>query len=496
MLFSSVIFLWIFLPVVLVGNFILSRMKFQSGERRIRAKNGFLLTASLVFYAWGGIYYLFIMLFSIGINFIGGRAIGRPGREAGAKKRILLLTISLNLGMLFYFKYFNMLLTAVEALLQSEKGAGSVLHAMLGMERTGATGIADVVLPIGISFFTFQAMSYVLDVYRGKTPVQESLPAFALYVALFPQLIAGPIVQYNDVAEQLGNRRETLGLFSSGQKRFCYGLAKKVLIANTLAEVADQVWALETGKLGASVAWLGMVSYTLQIYYDFSGYSDMAIGIGRMFGFRFKENFRYPYTSLSVREFWRRWHISLSAWFREYVYIPLGGSRDGTLRTCRNLFIVFLLTGIWHGANFTFWSWGLYYAVFMIAERLFLGRWLDKNRIRPLNWMYTMFVVMVGWVYFRSDNIWVANAFVGQLFRFGAGEYSVLSFLSMKVILAFGAAILCGGFLQRGAGKLRERMQGYLVPAAADYCLQLVLFVLSIMLIVSGTYNPFIYFQF
>ena len=244
------------------------------------------------------------------------------------------------------------------------------------------------------------------------------------------------------------------------------------------------------------MAWLGMIAYTLQIYFDFSGYSDMAIGIGRMLGFRFRENFCYPYTSLSVREFWRRWHISLSSWFREYVYIPLGGSRGTLFVTCRNIFIVFLLTGIWHGANFTFWTWGLYYAVLMLLERLFLGRLLDKNPVKPLNWIYTMFAVMVGWVFFRSDSIAIAVEYVRQLFNFGASEYSILSFLSMRVLLVLAAAVLCSGFLQRALKGIWEKLRGNLVILTADSVFQLALLAYSIVLIASGTYNPFVYFQF
>lgn len=466
MLFSSALFIWIFLPAVLVGNFIISCVRFQREETRFRIKNWFLLLASLFFYAWGGISHLFLMLFSILINFFGGYALGQSAGSERRRKIILCLVIVINLGLLFYFKYFNML------------------------------GLWEVALPIGISFFTFQAMSYVFDVYRGNVPVQSGLSDFALYVSLFPQLIAGPIVQYRDVAQQLKSRRESLAVFASGQKRFCYGMAKKVIIANTMAEVADQIWALEVTELGAPAAWLGMVAYTLQIYYDFSGYSDMAIGIGRMLGFQFRENFRYPYTSLSVQEFWRRWHISLSSWFREYVYIPLGGSRGTLFATCRNLVIVFLLTGIWHGANFTFWVWGLYYAALMLLERLFLGKLLERNPLKLLNWIYTIFAVMVGWVFFRSDSVAAAVGYIGQLFRTGASEYGILSFLSMKILLALAAALLCSGFLQRVLGKSWEKWSENTVVMVLDFVLQLVLLAYSIVLIISGTYNPFIYFQF
>lgn len=260
------------------------------------------------------------------------------------------------------------------------------------------------------------------------------------------------------------------------------------MISNTLGATADQIWALETNQLGAGLAWLGMISYTLQIYYDFSGYSDMAIGLGRMLGFKWKENFDYPYTSLSVQEFWRRWHISLSSWFKNYVYIPLGGNRKGQATTCRNLLIVFLLTGIWHGANFTFIFWGLMYAVLLVAERLFLGRLLQKNPLKIFNWIYTMFFVMIGWVFFRSDNLVVARRYVRQLFSFGTSQYSVLSYLSMQVILALVLGVLGAGFIQKIFRK-KPKICG-------SFAVQIAILAISILSIAAGTYNPFIYFQF
>lgn len=347
--------------------------------------------------------------------------------------------------------------------------------------------IAKIVLPIGISFFTFQAMSYVVDVYRDTVPPQTNILDFALYISLFPQLIAGPIVQYSDIAMALQQRRESMEDFLYGVKRFCFGMGKKVLIANTLGHVADQIWGLEIDQLGAALAWLGMISYTLQIYYDFSGYSDMAIGLGSMLGFHWKENFNYPYTSLSIQEFWRRWHISLSSWFKNYVYIPLGGNRKGQLKTCRNLFFVFLLTGIWHGANFTFIIWGLMYAVLLIVERLFLGRLLQKNPLKIINWIYTMFFVMIGWVFFRSDSLVVAKHYLQQLFSPG-GLHSVLSYLSMQVLLALAFGILGAGFLQRAVKKTSKLFD--------SFALQMVVLAASMLWVIAGTYNPFIYFQF
>jgi len=497
MLFSSMIFLWIFLPFVLIGNFLLSKMPFSSQAARIRCKNVFLLFSSLLFYAWGGIYYLFIMLGVIVVNFIGGIRIHKS-QAPRRKKRILAWTVVLNLSVLFFFKYFNMMIAMIEAVMAFAAGKerGGFWESFITLQGTGELGIEKIVLPIGISFFIFQAMSYVIDVYKGTAPVQAHLFDFALYVAFFPQLIAGPIVQYSDIAKQLLERRESGSLFVEGQTRFCCGLAKKVLIANTLGNVADQIWELEIGTIGAGIAWLGAVSYTLQIYYDFSGYSDMAIGLGKMLGFRFRENFSYPYISSSVQEFWRRWHISLSSWFKNYIYIPLGGNRKGLYKTCRNIFIVFLLTGIWHGANFTFIFWGLMYAVILIAERLFLGRMLEKNPVKLLNHIYVLGIVMIGWIIFRSDNILIAGEFIGQLFCAGSGKNSVLSYLSMKVLLALLAGILCSGFLQKYTEKLMRRLRGNAIWDGAAYIGQILLLILCIISLAAGTYNPFIYFQF
>lgn len=488
MLFSSMVFLWIFLPVVIIGNGLLTRLPFSDEKRKTRCKNTFLLICSLFFYAWGGIYYILIMLGVIVLDFLGAYWVSR--QKGAQRKAMLAVTILLNLLILFFFKYFNMLVAMVETVMSWHSGTlqDRFLVELFSLEGTGALGIEKIVLPIGISFFTFQAMSYVVDVYRDTVPPQTNILDFALYISLFPQLIAGPIVQYSDIAAALNHRNESMEDFLEGVRRFCYGLGKKVLISNTLGNTADHIWAIETNELGAGLAWLGMLSYTLQIYYDFSGYSDMAIGLGRMLGFKWKENFDYPYTSLSIQEFWRRWHISLSSWFKNYVYIPLGGNRKGMAATCRNLVIVFLLTGIWHGANFTFIFWGLMYAVLLVAERLFLGRFLQKNPLKIINWIYTMFFVMIGWVFFRSDNLVMARRYIRQLFCFGTSEYSVLSYLSMQVILALVLGILGMGFVQRAFRK-KPRFRG-------SFAVQIAILVLSILFIAAGTYNPFIYFQF
>jgi len=490
MLFSSMIFLWIFLPCVLFGNFILTILPFSDERKRLRAKNILLLVSSLLFYAWGGIYYLLIMASCIVINYLGGQLITYRYKEKKERRRCLAAVIALNLTILFVFKYFNMAVIIVENIL--DPGAGSLIN----MTGTGALGIKEIVLPIGISFFTFQAMSYVIDVYRGDAPVQDNFLDFALYVAFFPQLIAGPIVRYKDIAAQISSRPERVKQKAEGIRRFCYGLGKKVLLANTFAAAADSIWGLNRPAAGAA-AWLGAVCYTLQIYYDFSGYSDMAIGLGKMFGFDFKENFNYPYISDSVREFWRRWHISLSTWFREYVYIPLGGNRKGKARTYRNLFLVFLLTGIWHGANFTFILWGLGHGVLLVLERIGLGKLLAKNRFKWINHLYTMFFVVCGWVLFRSDTVSQAAEFLkGMFFMRGADPAGLLSFLSMKLILCLIIGIALAGPLQQ---KLKRRFNTdrELRPdMRLNFVVQIAILFLSVLSLVSGTYNPFIYFQF
>ena len=494
MLFSSMIFIWIFLPTVLIVNFILSIANFPNEEKRMRVKNIFLLFSSFIFLGWGGIYYLLIMLTSIGINFCGGYYLSTSKKEH--KKILLIGVIILNLGMLFIFKYFNFLVVIIESFMNIGNDSETIWKSMLLMEGTGKLGIKEIALPIGISFFTFQSMSYVIDVYMGKAKVQKNLIDFALYVALFPQLIAGPIVKYSDVAKQLKHRQETMLLFLEGTKRFCYGLAKKVLLSNTFAEIADEIWELNIDKLGAPLAWLATIAYTLQIYYDFSGYSDMAIGIGKMLGFQFKENFNYPYTALSIQDFWRRWHISLSSWFKEYVYIPLGGNRKGQFKTYINLFIVFLLTGIWHGANFTFIAWGLIYAILLIIERMFLGKLLEKNPLKFLNWIYTIFAVMICWIFFRSDNIIQATKFIKQLFSTNTSAYSILSYTSMKTIVFFILGILFMGIFQRLLKSKYDKVKNKPLILSIDFVIQIALLTLSIFSIVSGTYNPFIYFQF
>ena len=377
MLFSSSVFLFLFLPGVLIVYYLLLRPWRQ-------AQNIFLLLASLVFYAWGEPWFVLVMMLSIAVNYGFGLWVDRDGRRGGARLPVV-LAVLFNLGILFVFKYLTFTLSILNRL-----GAAFV--------------IPGIELPIGISFFTFQALSYVLDVKRGRGQVQRSPLKVGLYISFFPQLIAGPIVKYETVADQIDHRRETWEDFSAGCARFIVGLGKKVLLSNQLALVADRAFLLEgADKLTTSFAWLGALCYTLQIYYDFSGYSDMAIGLGKLFGFHFLENFQYPYLSQSVTEFWRRWHISLSTWFRDYVYFPLGGSRVSSRgKHIRNLFVVWLLTGIWHGANWTFLAWGLFYFVLLVLEKYgHLGRgWPEVCR-----WLFTFLMVNFAWVVFRADGL-------------------------------------------------------------------------------------------
>lgn len=495
MLFSSMIFIWAFLPIVIIVNYFFNLI-LRKSKNRMHVKNVFLLIASLVFYAWGGIYFCAIMLFSILINFLGGYIVSAIDEKSKFLRGFsLFLVIFINLLVLIYFKYFNMILVIIEQVLAKPISNQILFDNIVNMKRTYAIAIKDIVLPIGISFFTFQAMSYVIDVYRGNAKPQKNILDFGLYVALFPQLIAGPIVKYADVALQINDRKETSEKFLSGVKRFCYGLGKKVIIANTFASIVDDIWALDLSHIGLIIAWFGAISYAMQIYYDFSGYSDMAIGLGRIFGFEFKENFHYPYMATSIVDFWRRWHISLTSWFREYVYFPLGGSKKGDFRTSLNIFIVFLLTGIWHGANWTFIIWGLVFAIIQIFERVFLMDKLKRNPIKFINWLYAMLVVMFLWILFRANNIYDALIYIKQLFIFDS-KYSILTYLSMKVIIALILAVLGMGVLQKIFDSTYSKVKNEKVICFFDFIIQMLILFYSILSIVSGTYNPFIYFQF
>lgn len=493
MLFSSVIFIWHFLPMVLLCYLAVGLIFNNNPARKRKAQNIVLLISSLVFYGFGGFAYLILMGAVLFVNYFG--AFSLVGK--GSKGRLVMLIFA-NLFILFCFKYLNLFVLIFENIsyaIDKNEWLYSIRN-IVTLTRTGKLSWVDIALPLGISFYIFQSVSYICDVYRGKAKLQESFLKFALYISFFPQLVAGPIVQYSEIEDQLENREGSLGLFSSGVETFIYGLAKKVLIANTVAKVADDIWALKISGLGASITWLALICYTMQIYFDFSGYSDMAIGLGRMFGFKFRRNFDYPYISTSIQDFWRRWHISLSSWFRDYVYIPLGGSRCSHIKHIRNLFIVFLLTGIWHGANFTFLIWGLMYAILLVIEKLFLGKVLKANPIKIINRIYTMAFVMLGWVFFRSDNILQALRFIKELFRKGTGDYNILSFLSTKVILALILGFIFMTPIYPSIRKKVSTLRTKWLFRGIETIIQIALFVISMIMIVSSTYNPFIYFQF
>ncbi len=478
MVFSSMTFLWIFLPSVLAVNYALSLIKRENV--RILCKNIALLLASLIFYAWGGVYYLLIILASILGNYLFALWIDFAvvRQNEASRKAAFVLDIIFNLGLLFYFKYTNFFVGIIESIAKAD------------------FGLKEVVLPVGISFFTFQAMSYVIDVYTGKVKCQKNPLLVFLYVSFFPQLVAGPIVKYSDVEQQLLQRKETVDKFVCGIKRFLYGLAKKVIVSNVVGQVAEKVFSLSVNGLSAGTAWLGIICYTVQIYFDFSGYSDMAIGLGKMFGFDFCENFNYPYVSTSVQGFWRRWLISLSSWFKEYVYIPLGGNRKGKIRTYINLFVVFLLTGLWHGANYTFLLWGVFYGVLLVIERLFLGGLLNKNPIKIVNWIYTMFSVILLWVFFRAPNLNYAFSYIAAMFGANSVKQGMVYVINLWqwVILIIG--ILLSGPAQLALGKVYAKVKEKTWFFWVDFAVQIALFGLSVVLLVNNTFNPFIYFQF
>jgi alginate O-acetyltransferase complex protein AlgI len=460
MVFSSAIFIFLFLPAVLFGYY-------NPWARGRRFRNVFLLAASLFFYAWGEPFCVWMLLASMLVNWrLGLMAGGRRGRLAVA------LAAAYNVGMLFVYKYLSFTLENLGWLLNRDWGA------------------LDIALPIGISFYSFQAMSYVIDVYRKKASAQESPLNVGLYVALFPQLVAGPIVRYETIAEQINRREENWADFSRGVCRFIVGFAKKILLANQLGFLADRVFALPPGEMSVATAWLGIVAYAFQIYFDFSGYSDMAIGLGRMFGFHFLENFNYPYVSRSITEFWRRWHISLSTWFRDYVYFPMGGSRvDSRWRLAFNLLVVWMLTGIWHGANWTFVAWGAMYFALLTLEKL-TGwvKWLGR-----FGWFYATFFVLVGWVVFRSESLGAAGEYLKTMLG-GGPAWDALAAAEWRANAPFFAlAAVCATPLGRS---LREKLQGSRAWSIAMPAGLVALLVLAVAAGINQSYNPFIYFNF
>lgn len=464
MLFSSIVFLFYFLPVVLLLYFVLPK----------KARNPVLLIASFIFYSWGEPVYVFLMLFSALFNYAMAIDIRREQLHGKSGRGTLVFTIVMNLFILGFFKYYGFLMDTLSALL------GVEIH---------YTALA---LPIGISFYTFQALSYIFDVYWNKVKVQVNPMKFALYLSLFPQLIAGPIVKYKDIADQLESRRTTLEDFGLGARRFIFGLSKKVLLANNLGAVYDQISALGDDKLSILTCWIGIACYTLQIYFDFSGYSDMAIGLGRMFGFTFMENFNYPYISKTVTEFWRRWHMSLSTWFREYVYIPLGGNRVRPARHILNLLVVWSLTGLWHGASWNFVIWGLYYGVLLIVEKYFLGRYLEKAP-PALRHVYTMVIVMIGWVFFSSADLSAALHYLRNMFCLGGlpAANTQAVYLLRNNLLLMAAGCVCSAPIALEQFEQLEKRRGLITNL-----LLMILLILSTAYLVFSSYNPFLYFRF
>jgi alginate O-acetyltransferase complex protein AlgI len=485
MVFSSAIFLFYFLPLVLALYFLTVKHEV--------ARNLVLLVASFLFYTWGEAEYVLVMVVSCLANYFFGLWVEYAHEHKPSKKPVV-CAIVFNIGLLTLFKYTNFIVGNLNLLLEAAK--------------LPLITIGKVHLPIGVSFFTFHSMSYVMDVYRRQTPAQRSLADLALYLALFPQLVAGPIIRYKDLAEQLRRRFVNLERFSYGVSRFIVGLGKKVLVANVVGLPADKIFAISVDQLTPSVAWFGILCYTLQIYFDFSGYSDMAIGLAHMFGFKFLENFNYPYISKSIREFWRRWHISLSTWFRDYLYIPLGGNRCSPLRVQFNLMLVFFLCGLWHGASWSFVFWGLYHGAFLVLERTRVGKWLD-NAPSPLSHLYALAVIMIGWVFFRADTLSNALAYIAALGGFAKGsglEWHISLFMTPKLALVLVAGIIGSLPVFPWLRQWRESrvdnisLGPVLVSDAIDMVVNVAILpavlLLCAMALASGTHNPFIYFQF
>jgi alginate O-acetyltransferase complex protein AlgI len=483
MVFSSPIFLFLFLPVVLA----------LSALPGLRLRNSLLLVFSVVFYAWGEVIFVFLMLGSALLNHFLGQWVDRE-TEPSRRKWAVGVAVALNIGTLAFFKYANF--------------AVANLNHLLAVVHVPPVHLDPVRLPIGISFFTFHALSYVIDIYRRKWTAAKNPADVALYIFFFPQLIAGPILRWSAIAPQLAKRIVTTEGFAEGVRRFAGGLAKKMLVANVVAVPVDKIFALPSQELTPPVAWLAVICYTLQIYFDFSGYSDMAVGLGKMFGFQFLENFNFPYTAQSIKDFWRRWHISLSTWFRDYLYIPMGGNRCPVWRTHLNLVIVFFLCGLWHGASWTFVIWGLYHGIFLVLERTRFGQWLEALP-RPLRHGYTLVVVMVGWVLFRADSFGYATTFLGNLAWFSAGANPAQKIarywskeLAWCITLGVVFAMPTWDWIRKGAQAVQRWVPGALKPATEGlgHGLQLFLVVAALMFsaawLAGGTYNPFIYFRF
>lgn len=471
MIFTSPTFLFGFLPLTLVLYFLSPKS----------VKNTILLGMSLLFYAWGECVYLLVMIASITVNY----SVGIWLDYSNQKKKVLLVGVGLNLVILLHFKYLNFLIEN--------------WNKFIGTDHGLSLTPPDIHLPLGISFFTFQAISYLVDVYRNDAKVQKNIFHLALYISLFPQLIAGPIVRFSDVNDQIESRTHKLSDFSLGIERFIFGLSKKMWLANPMGELSDLIFQLSSDERTLPIAWIGIIAYGLQIYFDFSGYSDMAIGLGKMFGFHFLENFNYPYISRSIREFWRRWHISLSTWFRDYLYIPLGGSRVRTSRTYFNLFCVFIVTGFWHGASWNFLIWGLFHGTFLAIEHAGGHKLLNKLP-GVIQHSYTIIIVLIGWVFFRSESLNDSIVYVSDMFNFNniwTNQFQILSIISKEtmIVSCFALVIVFPVFPYFKTKLLK------LIPFPSFIYLSRSIILLSLfgfctLKVASSTYNPFIYFRF
>ena len=470
MLFSSITFLFLFLPIMLAVYYIAPP----------QWKNLLLLAGSLIFYAWGEPVYIILMILSILLNYFCGMDIENKSENEAKAKRSLVFAITVNIVLLVFFKYFGFLVESTNTL--------------FGI----SIPYRELALPIGISFYTFQEISYIVDVYRGKVKAQQSLVKYALYVSMFPQLVAGPIVCYGDIEKQLTARKISGRKLGQGAMLFIIGLSKKAVLANTLGKIFEEISSTSASNLTVLMAWLGCITYAFQIYFDFGGYSDMAIGLGKMFGFEFLENFHYPYVSTSVTEFWRRWHISLSTWFREYVYIPLGGNRKGDSRTITNLLIVWMLTGFWHGAAWNFVAWGLYYGIILILEKFVWGQYVEKwpGTVRHI---YAMVLILIGWVLFFSPSLGYALKYAGVMFGIGAsglvdklGWFYLLSNWLIYLMAVLGSSSIGYRLMRNIQRAPRSRVGKYTMTGV----MYLVMFALSLAFLVTQSFNPFLYFRF
>lgn len=473
MVFSSLTFLFVFFPIVLMLYFIVPKA----------CRNFVLYVVSLIFYAWGEPIYISIMLFSTVIDYTHGLLVKRF-KDRGkmiAARMIVASSMIINLSLLCFFKYSDFIIESINAIFRID------------------VPLLNISLPIGISFYTFQTMSYTIDVYRGDAKAQRNIISFGTYVALFPQLIAGPIVQYKTIAKQLNHRTESVDQFSQGINRFMLSLGKKVLLANNIGLLWDQISVMDLSSLPVATAWIGIVAFAFQIYFDFSGYSDMAIGLGHMFGFRFLENFNYPYISKSISEFWRRWHISLGTWFREYVYIPLGGNRKGLPKQIRNIAVVWLLTGIWHGASWNFFLWGVYYGVLLIIEKFILLKWIEKAP-KIISHIYTLIFVLFGWVIFAFDDLSKIGLYIKAMLGLNNSVlidnqsiYLLYNNLLLFLILIIASTNYPKKLTEKLFQKLEHKeMMAQFIKSVAF----LVVFVLSVAYLVDASYNPFLYFRF